>query len=328
MHVLSESGKAVGSPMVPAVEVRGLSKTYPGGVEAVKGVDFAVAPGEVFGLLGPNGAGKSTTIGMLTTTIVPTAGTALLAGYDVATQPLLARAMSSVVFQDAVVDRSLSGRENLELHARLWGVDRDRAKRRIDELVEALGIDELIQRPVDSYSGGQRRRLEIARALVSNPRVLFLDEPTVGLDPRIRHELLDVIGGLRAREEMTIMLTTHYLDEAERLCDRVAIIHLGEIVALDTPRRLLAGLGHEILEFRIDGNPDAALAALHDRGMAGDDAFAVGARITVPLHDAAIADAVAAIDTERLRASEITTRAPTLDDVYLHHTGSLMQAAD
>jgi ABC-2 type transport system ATP-binding protein len=197
--VLRGSGMAVGSLMVAAVEVRGLSKTYPGGVEAVKGVDFAVAPGDVFGLLGPNGAGKSTTIGMLTTTIVPTAGTALLAGYDVAKQPLLARAMSSVVFQHAVVDRTLSGRENLELHARLWGVDRDRAKRRIDELVEALGIDELIQRPVDSYSGGQRRRLEIARALVSNPRVLFLDEPTVGLDPRIRHELLDVIGGLRAR---------------------------------------------------------------------------------------------------------------------------------
>jgi ABC-2 type transport system ATP-binding protein len=310
------------------VEVRGLRKTYPGGVEAVKGVDFAVAPGEVFGLLGPNGAGKSTTIGMLTTTIVPTAGTARLAGYDVAKQPLLARAISSVVFQDAVVDRTLSGRENLELHARLWGVERDRAKRRIDEVVEALGIDELIERPVESYSGGQRRRLEIARALVSNPRVLFLDEPTVGLDPRIRHELLDVIAGLRAREEMTIMLTTHYLDEAERLCDRVAIIHLGEIVALDAPRALLAGLGHEILEFRIDGDPDAALAALHDRAVAGEDAFAVGARITVPLHDAAVGDALAAIETERLRASEITTRAPTLDDVYLHHTGALMQAAD
>jgi ABC-2 type transport system ATP-binding protein len=312
----------------PVVEVSGLRKTYPGGVEAVKGVDFAVASGEVFGLLGPNGAGKSTTIGMLTTTIVPTAGTAWLAGYDVARQPLLARAMSSVVFQDAVIDRTLSGRENLDLHARLWGVERARASRRIGELVEALGIDELIQRPVDSYSGGQRRRLEIVRALVSNPRVLFLDEPTVGLDPRIRHELLDVIAGLRAREEMTIMVTTHYLDEAERLCDRGAIIHLGEIVALDTPQALLAGLGHEILEFRVDGNPEAALTALRERDMAGGDAFAVGARITVPLHDGPLADALAAIEAERLRASEITTRAPTLDDVYLHLTGSRMQAAD
>src|SRR4051794_26551560 len=183
----------------PAIEVHDLSKTYSGGVEAVKGIDFTVASGEVFGLLGPNGAGKSTTIGMLTTTVAPTSGHARLAGFDVGTSPLLARSVSSVVFQDAVVDGSLSGRENLDLHARLWGVGPERAGRRIEELVEALGLDELLGRPVSSYSGGQRRRLEIARALVSTPRVLFLDEPTVGLDPRIRHELLDVIAGLRGR---------------------------------------------------------------------------------------------------------------------------------
>src|SRR5437868_8280120 len=226
----------------PVVEVRGLRKTYPGGVEAVKGVDFAVQRGEVFGLLGPNGAGKSTTIGMLTTTIRPTAGTARLAGFDVARQPLQARAVSSVVFQEAVVDRALTGRANLELHARLWGVPRVTAATRIADLAELLGLAELLDRPVASYSGGERRRLEIARALVSQPQVLFLDEPTVGLDPRIRHELLDVIGRLRDRNEITILLTTHYLDEAERLCDRIAIIHAGEIVALDTPAALLAGL--------------------------------------------------------------------------------------
>src|SRR5947209_6315176 len=146
------------------IEVRGLRKTYPGGVEAVKGIDFDVAAGEVFGLLGPNGAGKSTTIGMLTTTVAPTSGTARLAGYDVVDEPLLARGVSSVVFQDAVVDRSLSGRANLELHARLWGVSAPRASRRITDLVEAVGLSELIDRPVGSYSGGQRRRLEIARA--------------------------------------------------------------------------------------------------------------------------------------------------------------------
>ncbi|MGB8878278.1 MAG: ATP-binding cassette domain-containing protein, partial [Solirubrobacteraceae bacterium] len=240
MHVLDE---------LPAVEVAGLRKTYPGGVEAVKGISFAVAQGEVFGLLGPNGAGKSTTIGMLTTTVAPTAGTARLAGYDVAAQPLLARGVSSVVFQDAVVDRGLSGRANLELHARLWGVPPAPAARRIGELVDAVGLAELIGRPVGSYSGGERRRLEIARALVSSPRVLFLDEPTVGLDPRIRHELLDVIAGLRGREGMTIVVTTHYLDEAQQLCDRVAIIHQGTIVGLDSPQALLAGLGRDILEF-------------------------------------------------------------------------------
>jgi ABC-2 type transport system ATP-binding protein len=313
---------------VPAVEVEDLRKTYPGEVEAVKGIDFTVSAGEVFGLLGPNGAGKSTTIGMLTTTVAPTGGSARLAGFDVVRQPLLARGVSSVVFQDAVVDGSLSGRENLDLHARLWGVPPAQAERRIGDLVDVIGLSELIDRPVSSFSGGQRRRLEIARALVSTPRVLFLDEPTVGLDPRIRHELLDVIAGLRAREEMTILVTTHYLDEAQRLCDRVAIIHLGQIVALDSPSALLAGLGDEILEFRVSGDPDAALAELRDAGVAGPDAFAVGARITVPLHDRGAADALADIDADRLRPSEIATRVPTLDDVYLHRTGAQFAGVD
>src|ERR1700760_3251199 len=148
-----------------AIEAEGLRKTYPGGVEAVKGIDFQVSDGEVFGLLGPNGAGKSTTVGMLTTTIVPTSGTARLVGHDVARTPLLARSVSSVVFQEAVVDRGLTGRANLELHTRLWGVDADVAARRIDEIVSALGLFELISRPVSSYSGGERRRLEIGRTL-------------------------------------------------------------------------------------------------------------------------------------------------------------------
>jgi ABC-2 type transport system ATP-binding protein len=311
----------------PAVSVSQLRKTYPGGVEAVKGIDFEVAPGEVFGLLGPNGAGKSTTIGMLTTTVQPTSGSARLAGYDVATQPLLARSVSSVVFQDAVVDSALSGRANLELHGRLWGVPARQASRRIAELVDAIGLAELIERPVSSYSGGQRRRLEIARALVSSPRVLFLDEPTVGLDPRIRHELLDVIVGLRNREDMTILVTTHYLDEAQRLCDRVAIIHDGAFVALDSPHALLAGLGQEILEFRIDGSAKGAVRALRERGIARGDAFAVGARVTVPLHEHVATEALAVINSERLPVSEIVTRVPTLDDVYLELTGARIDAA-
>ena len=306
----------------PAVVVNALRKVYPGGVEAVKGIDFHVDPGEVFGLLGPNGAGKSTTVGMLTTTIIPTSGTALLAGHDVAREPLKARASSSVVFQEPVVDRAFTGRANLELHARLWAVPPAVAGSRIAELLETLGLASIAERPVESYSGGERRRLEIARALVSRPRVLFLDEPTVGLDPRIRHELLDVIAGLRAREDMTILLTTHYLDEAQRLCDRVAIIHLGEIVALDTPRALLAGLGDEILEFRVDRNADAVLASLRERALAGEDAFAIGARVTVPLHGRAASEALTALEAERVRAAEIATRVPTLDDVYLNRTGA------
>ncbi len=310
-----------------AIEVRDLTKTYRGGVEAVRDVSFDVAPGEVFGLLGPNGAGKSTTIGMLTTTVVPTRGSARLAGFDVATDPLAARGLSSVVFQEPVVDRSLTGGTNLELHARLWGVAPAQARRRTDELAGALGLERLVDRPVSTYSGGERRRLEIARALISQPRVLFLDEPTVGLDPRIRHELLDVIAGLRARQDLTILLTTHYLDEAQRLCDRVAIMHAGEIVALDTPAALLAGLGGEILELRAEDDPEHALARLREHRVAGADAFAIGARLTIPLHERPAVDAIRSLDALGLRASGLAVRTPTLDDVYLRLTGDALAEA-
>jgi ABC-2 type transport system ATP-binding protein len=310
----------------PAVEVRQLSKTYAGGVEAVKQIDFEVAHGEVFALLGPNGAGKSTTIGMLTTTVAPTEGVARLAGFDVATEPIAARAISSVVFQEAVVDRSLTGRRNLDIHARLWGVEPAEAQERLGEVIDAFGLAEIVDRPVSTYSGGQRRRLEIARALVSQPRVLFLDEPTVGLDPRIRYELLDVIAGLRARAEMTILLTTHYLDEAERLCDRVAIMHAGRIVALDTPAALLANLGREIVELRVAGDPRAALTALRSSRIAGEDAFAVGSTLTIPLRDDSAREALDAIADLGLATTAIGSRPPTLDDVYLRLTGDRLAA--
>ena len=309
-----------------AIEVRRLRKTYPGGIEAVKGIDFEVASGEVFGLLGPNGAGKSTTIGMLTTTIAPTSGTARLAGFDVAKDPLAARRISSVVFQEPVVDRSLTGRRNLEIHARLWAVEESEAKARIAEIADTLGLSELVDRPVGTFSGGERRRLEIARALVSQPRVLFLDEPTVGLDPRIRAELLDVIAGLRARNDMTVLVTTHYLDEAERLCDRLAIIHSGRIVALDTPTALRADLGREIVELRVNGNARSVLESLRKRGIAGDDAFTVGSTLTVPLHEHTSGEAIAVV-SELGVASAISTRQPTLDDVYLRLTGDRLAEA-
>jgi len=309
-----------------AVEVRGLRKIYPGGVEAVKGIDFQVAPGEVLGLLGPNGAGKSTTIGMLTTTIKPTSGSARLAGFDVAREPIAARLVSSVVFQDSVLDKALTGRRNLELHARLWGIPASYAARKITELAGAFGLAEVMSRPAGSYSGGQRRRLEIARALVSEPRVLFLDEPTVGLDTRIRYELLDLISGLRSRTGMTTVLTTHYLDEAERLCDRVAVMHRGTIVALDRPGTLLASLGGELIELRVADNPDGALAALRSHGLASGDAFAVGSTLTVPLHGHSARDTLTAIASLGIRAEAVTTRKPTLDDIYLQLTGSRLAA--
>jgi ABC-2 type transport system ATP-binding protein len=311
---------------VNAIEVHGLRKTYPGGVEAVKGIDFHVEPGEVFGLLGPNGAGKSTTVGMLTTTVAPTAGKALVGGFDVVRQPLAARQISSVVFQEPVVDRVLTGRQNLELHARLWGVEPGRAWARAKELVETLGVAEIVDRQVGTYSGGERRRLEIARALVSEPKVLFLDEPTVGLDPRVRYELLDVVTGLSGRREVTILLTTHYLDEAERLCDRVAIVYAGRIVALDTPAALLEGLGRELVELRVDGEPESAIAALREHRIAGPDAFTVGSTLTVPLRETSTSAALALIDELRL-GRVLATRRPTLDDVYLRLTGDRLAEA-
>ena len=315
------------TPTPPDIEVRGLAKTYPGGVVAVRGVDFHVDSGEVFGLLGPNGAGKSTTIGMLATTVTPTAGRATLAGFDVATQPLSARAVSSVVFQDAVVDRALTGRRNLEIHARLWGAYAPDTQRHMRSLVDSFGLTEVVDRPVSTYSGGQRRRLEIARALVSRPRVLFLDEPTVGLDPRIRYELLDIIGTLRDEHRITILLTTHYLDEAERLCDRVAVMHQGEIVALDTPAALLGALGSEILEVRVDASATAALLTMRTAGIAGDDAFTVGATVTIPLHEHTAASALATLHEIDVRTTAVSTRRPTLDDVYLRLTGSRLDVA-
>jgi ABC-2 type transport system ATP-binding protein len=312
-----------------AIEVSGLKKIYAGGVEAVKGIDFTVHPGEVFGLLGPNGAGKSTTIGMLTTTIRPTGGTARLAGHDVVRDPLAARQVSSVVFQEAVVDRGLSGRQHLAMHARLWNVARPGAGRHTDDLMETFGLGEIIDRPVGSYSGGQRRRLEIARALVSKPQVLFLDEPTVGLDTRIRYELLDLIAGLRASTSMATLITTHYLDEAEPLCDRIGVVHAGRIVALDTPANLLGRLGEQIVEIRVTDDPGVALARLRDRGVAGADAFAVGATLTIPLPAQSAQSAqsmIATLDSLDVATSAVSSRQPTLDDVYLQLTGASLAA--
>ena len=305
------------------IEIESLTKVYPGGVEAVSALELTVEPGEVLGLLGPNGAGKSTTIGMLTTTIAPTSGTARLAGRDIVREPLAARAVSSVVFQEAVVDAALTGRRNLELHARLWGAP----SARVGEAAAALGIDDLLDRPVATYSGGQRRRLEIARALVSEPRVLFLDEPTVGLDPRIRHELLDVVAGLRSRGELTVLLTTHYLDEAERLCDRIAIMHLGRIVALGTPAALRAELGDEIVEIRLERDGERALARLREHGVAGEESFVVGSTLTMALPDGGATTAIAAVEALELGALEIGARRPTLDDVYLRLTGGRLADA-
>ena len=311
-----------------AVRVSGLHKTYGEDVHAVRGVSFDVQRGEIFGLLGPNGAGKSTTIGVLTGMVRPTEGSAAVAGFDVVRESLDARRASGVVFQDPVLDHELSGVENLRLHARLWGMPKAEATTAIRELIGQVELGEFVERPVKTYSGGQRRRLEIARAMVAAPQVLILDEPTVGLDARIRHQLLDLVDQLRYERGVTVLLTTHYLDEAERLADRVAVMSGGTIVVMDAPSRLLQSLGERVLEAHVERAPEVALRTMRSAGIAGDDALAIGNTITVPLREAETVDPVAAVADIGISARAIAVRPPTLDDVYLRLTGrSMVEAA-
>jgi len=309
------------------VVAENLVKTYPGDVQAVRGISFSVPAGEAFGLLGPNGAGKTTTIGMLNSTVTPSAGRALLGGRDVAKDPIGTRAISSVVFQDAVVDRPLTGRQNLELHLKLWGVGSAEGRTRLAELTEAVAIAGILDRPVSSYSGGQRRRMEIVRALLSAPQVLFLDEPTTGLDTRIRHDLFDIIARLRDLTGVTIIMTTHYLDEAERLCDRLAVIDAGTVVACDSPAGLLASIGDEVLELRVD-QTDQATKILYSNGVAPEDVLVIGATVTASLRGIPGTRLIQLLDEDSIMVRSVATRRPTLDDVYLRLTGGRMTAAD
>jgi ABC-2 type transport system ATP-binding protein len=308
-----------------AIEAVELEKTYPGDVHAVRGISFEVAAGEAFGLLGPNGAGKTTTIGMLNTTVTPTSGRALLGGKDVAKDPIGTRAISSVVFQDAVVDHPLTGRQNLELHLRLWGANNDHGRGRLNALSEVVGLTGYLDRPVATYSGGQRRRMEIVRALLSEPQVVFLDEPTVGLDTRIRHDLFDVLATLRERTGVTILLTTHYLDEAERLCDRIAVIEAGRIVACDAPANLLSALGEEVLEVRVDDTA-RAVQSLRSAGIPEDDILVIGSTVTASLRGVSDDKVLQEVREGGVNLRSATTRTPTLDDVYLRLTGGHIAA--
>ncbi len=304
------------------VRVRDLRKSYAGGVEALRGVSFDVLPGEVFGLLGPNGAGKSTTIGVLTTTIRPTSGEATVGGFDVALEPLAARRASGIVFQDSVLDGPLTGRQNLMLHARLWRTPRGEAAARIQELAGVMGLSDLIDRPVRTYSGGQRRRLEIARGVLTQPSVLFLDEPTVGLDPAIRYELWALLRDVRARQRVTVVLTTHYLDEAERLCDRIAVMHEGRIITEGAPSDLLAAFGEQVLDVEAAGPVAGVTSALRAAGVPVDGALEIGSTLTIPLQNGLGDAAVRTLRDADGVVRSVALRKPTLDDVYLRLTGA------
>src|SRR5436305_1192153 len=253
-----------------AISVRGLHKAF-GEVEAVRGVDFEVAPGEVFGFLGPNGAGKTTTINMLCTLLRPTSGSATVAGFDVVRQRDDVRRHIGLVFQDPTLDSYLTGAQNLRMHAELYGVERKLVAPRMEQVLRMVGLWERKDTPVGTYSGGMRRRLEIARGLMHSPRVLFLDEPTIGLDPQTRRSIWTYIRELKEREEITIFMTTHYMDEAE-WCDRIAIMDNGVIVALDPPEVLKERVGTDRVTIHMDDN-QAAITALAQR-------FGIEARVS------------------------------------------------
>src|SRR5918997_1334181 len=304
------------------IEVIDLHKTF-GDVEAVRGVSFEVAPGEVFGFLGPNGAGKTTTINMLCTLARPTAGGARAAGHDVAAARDDVRRHIGLVFQDPTLDGHLTAEQNLKLHAELYDIDPGVIPARMDQMLAMVDLADRRDQRVMTFSGGMKRRLEIARGLMHSPRVLFLDEPTIGLDPQTRSSIWRYIRALQESEGTTIFMTTHYMDEAE-LCDRIAIMDRGEIVVLDTPEALKAGVGADRVTL---GTADdgAAIAALEERfGISA--AIAEGAvtfhvengEAFVPRLFAELGVAITSVVVSR----------PTLDDVFMRHTGTTIRDAE
>jgi len=306
----------------PAIAVRGLTKTF-GEIQAVRGVDFEVALREVFGFLGPNGAGKTTTINMLCTLAKPTSGSASVAGHDIVTERDDVRRNIGLVFQDPTLDGYLTAAQNLRLHAELYGVQSSLVAPRMRQVLEMVGLWGRKDTPVATFSGGMRRRLEIARGLMHSPRVLFLDEPTIGLDPQTRRSIWTYIRELKEREEITIFMTTHYMDEAE-WCDRIAIMDHGLIVALDSPETLKAQVGTDRITIRTSDD-DAAIAAIAAR-------FGIEARIAegaitfgVPGGEQFVPRLFAELG---IPIEAVSVSRPTLDDVFMSYTGTTIRDAE
>jgi len=309
---------------VDAIVVEELRKRYKD-VQALDGVSFAVREGEVFGLLGPNGAGKSTTVRTLATLTQPDSGRALVAGEDVVRNPNRVRSLIGYVAQDSGVDWEATGRENLMLQGRIQGLAGGPLRSRVGELLELVGLTEAADRIARGYSGGMKRRLDIAIGLVHRPRVLFLDEPTTGLDPEARAAMWVEVERLAAQESLTILLTTHYLEEADRLAERVAIVSRGKIVVEGTPEELKANLRGELVTVELvdlDGRLGEAVgivAALDGASEVSGDGQHVRAR--VPNGAQAIPTILSTLDGRGFDVASVTTARPSLDDVYLHYTG-------
>lgn len=313
-----------------AIETTGLIKSY-GDVVALDGLDLQVEPGTVFGLLGPNGAGKTTLVRVLATLLAPTAGRAAVLGHDVAAEPLAVRRRIGLAGQLAAVDGELTGRENVEMVARLYRLTRTEARRRADELLERFGLLDEAQRRVSTYSGGMRRRLDLAAGLIGHPPVVLLDEPTTGLDPRSRQELWSMVAEL-GREGTTVLLTTQYLEEADRLAQQIAVVDHGQIVAEGTPSRLKAAVGGSVLSVRLVDRSD--LPAARDelaRLAAGDQPHIdqVVGEVRLGIAEPSIsAQALRRLDARGLAIAAIELQQPSLDDVFLALTGRVAAAGD
>jgi ABC-2 type transport system ATP-binding protein len=317
----------------PAIETVDLQREFGGGLKAVQGIDLAVAPGEVYGFLGPNGAGKTTTVRMLVTLLRPTGGRATIAGYDVAAQPADVRRRIGVALQEAALDLLMTGRELMELQATLHGIPRRTVAARAAELIERVGLSQAAQRRVGTYSGGMRRRLDLAMALIHEPEVLFLDEPTTGLDPTSRSTLWDEVRRLRD-EGTTVFLTTQYLEEADQLADRVGIIDHGRLVAEGTPAALKAEVGvphHDnTLAGLAGGDGEGAQGAGRAVAPFGElCATTPGAHVSLRVADgaAAMAPVVRALDEAGYAVEGIELVRPTLDDVFAEKTGHRLEGA-
>jgi ABC-2 type transport system ATP-binding protein len=310
------------------IEAEGLVREFKKGPRAVDGIDLRVEPGEVYGFLGPNGAGKSTTVLMLTTLLPPTAGSARVAGYDIVKQGPQVRASIGAALQEAALDQFLTGRDHVRLQAALHGLSRQERRKRGDELLERVGLSEAADRRVRGYSGGMKRRLDLALALVHRPQILFLDEPTTGLDPQSRSALWAEVSRLAREEDVTVFLTTQYLEEADVLADRVGIIDRGRIVAEDTPENLKAEIGRPSVEATPakEGQRDAVATVL---GRFGEEIPAQPGAVSVRLNQGAgdLADVVRALDSEGLRVSNLRLDEPSLDDVFLEKTGRSLEGA-
>ena len=305
-----------------AIRVEGLEKRF-GDVHAVRGVDFEVRGGETFGFLGPNGAGKSTTINMLCTLLRPTAGRATVAGFDVVKERDDVRREIGLVFQDVTLDTYLTGAQNLRFHGQLYGVPSAELEVRMKQVLELVGLWDRRDKEVNTYSGGMKRRLEIARGLLHSPRVLFLDEPTVGLDPQTRASIWEYLDQLRRQEDLTIFLTTHYMDEAEH-CDRIAIMDVGQVVALDTPQALKAAIGTDRVRL-VTADDAAAAAAIAGRFGLEVASTADGLVIQVADGEAFVPRLLADLGVA-VRSVSVTR--PTLDDVFMTYTGRTIRDAE